>query len=146
MSNEQIDMLDDLLDATLEDLADAPAWQEYPPGVHRCTVEEVEQFKVNDEPKAGVKIKLKGIETVEAQDPDKVIEPGQVTSLSFFLKHPNENVQKMGQGGFKEIMTATAAQFGTASNRELMEKLKGAEVLVVTDLRKDKKTIASICN
>lgn len=142
MSQNQIDLLGNLLDSSLEDLADAPVWQEYPPGVHRCVVEEVEQFNVekSPEPKAGIKIKFKGIETVEAQDPDKVITPDQVTNVSFFLIHPNENVQKSGQGGFKEIMAATAEQFGAGSNRELMEKLKGAEVLITTDLRKDKKT------
>jgi hypothetical protein len=142
MSQQQIDLLDSLLDSSLEDLADAPTWQEFPPGVHRCIVEDVEQFKVekSDEPKAGIKIKFKGIETVEAQDPAKVIEPNQVTTVSFFLIHPNENVMKSGQGGFKEIMAATAEQFGTGSNRELMEKLKGSEVLITTDLRKDKKT------
>lgn len=145
MSQNQIDLLDSLLDSNLEDLADAPTWQEFPPGVHRVTVEEVEQFNVekksaSDDTKAGIKIKLKAIETVEAQDPAKVVTPGQVTSVSFFLLHPNENVQKSGQGGFKEIMAACAAQFGAGSNRELMEKLKGSEVLVATDLRKDKKT------
>ena len=141
MSQQQIDLLDSLLDTSLEDLADAPTWQEYPAGVHRVTVEEVEQFSVDGkEVKAGVKFKFKGIETIEAQDPEKVIEPGQVTSVSFFLVHPTEMVMKSGQGGFKEIMAATAAQFGAASNRELMEKVKGSEVLIVTDLRKDKKT------
>lgn len=139
MSQQQIDLLDSLLDSSLEDLADAPTWQEYPPGVHRVIVEEIEQFKIENEPKAGIKIKFKGIETVEAQDPEKVISEGQVTSVSFLLIHPNENVVKMGQGGFKEIMAATAEQFGAGSNRELMEKLKGAEVLIATDLRKDKK-------
>ena len=141
MSDKQIDLLDNLLDTSLEDLADAPAWQEYPPGVHRVIVEEVEQFKVDgSEPKAGIKFKFKGIETVEAQDPEKVITPDQVASVSFFLIHPNDMVMKSGQGGFKEIMAATAAQFGPGSNRELMEKIKGAEVLIATDLRKDKKT------
>lgn len=144
MSQQQIDLLDSLLDTSLEDLADAPTWQEYPPGVHRVIVEEIEQFKVDDDkskdgPKAGIKIKFKGIETVEAQDPEKVITPEQVTFVSFFLLHPNETVRNMGQGGFKEIMAATAAQFGAGTNRELMEKLKGSEVLIATDLRKDKK-------
>lgn len=142
MSQQQIDLLDSLLDSNLEDLADAPEWNEFPPGAHRVIVEEIEQFKVekSDEPKAGIKIKFKGIETIEAQNPDKVISEGQVTSVSFFLIHPNENVMKSGQGGFKEIMAATAEQFGAGPNRELMEKLKGSEVLIVTDLRKDKKT------
>src|SRR5262245_50427887 len=80
MSND-INILDSLLDSNLEDLADAPTWQEYPAGVHRVTVTEVEQFKVEgNEPKAGIKIKFKGIETIEAQDPEKVITPEQVTS------------------------------------------------------------------
>lgn len=141
MSQNQIDLLDSLLDSNLEDLADAPTWQEFPPGVHRVIVTEIEQFTVeSDKSKAGIKLKLKAIETVEAQDPAKVVAPDQVTSVSFFLLHPNENVQKSGQGGFKEIMAACASQFGAASNRELMEKLKGSEVLVATDLRKDKKT------
>lgn len=140
MSQNQIDLLDSLLDSSLEDLADAPAWEDFPPGVHRVVVEEVEQFQVEKEPKAGIKIKFRGIETVEAQDPDKVIEPDQLASISFFLVHPNETVQQMGQGGFKEIMAATAAQFGAGSNRELMDKLKGSEVLIVTDLRQDKKS------
>lgn len=144
MSENQINELDALLDTSLEDLADAPVWEDYPPGVHLVVVEAVEQFSVEkknpaDPTKAGVKIKFKGIETVEAQDPEKVIKPDQVTSVSFFLLHPNENVQKGGQGGFKEVMAATAGQYGAAPNRELIDKLVGSTVLIATDLRYSKK-------
>ena len=69
-----------------------------------------------------------------------MISADQVANVSFFLIHPNETVRDMGQGGFKEIMAAAAASFGAGSNRELMEKLTGAEVLIATDLRKDPKS------
>ena len=56
MSNDNVDLLDGLLDATLDDLADAPAWEDYPPGVHRVTIDKIEQFKVEgDKAKDGPK-------------------------------------------------------------------------------------------
>lgn len=140
MSDKQLNLdMDQLLDGTLEDLADAPEWKEYPPGVHLVEITEIEQFSVGDDgTKRGLKFKFKGKQTLEATDPEKVISEGQVTSLSFFLVHPNENVVRQGQGQFKEIMAVAAAQYGAAKNSELIEKLKGSEVLLVTDLRAEK--------
>lgn len=132
--------MDALLDGTLEDLADAPEWQEYPPGAHLVEITKIERFKVGDDgTKQGMKFSFKGKQTLEAADPEKVISEGQVTSISFFLVHPNENVVKQGQGQFKEIMAAAAAQYGAAKNSELCEKLTGSEVILVTDLRAEKK-------
>ena len=139
MTQETLNLdMDALLDGTLEDLADAPEWKEFPPGAHLVEITEIEQFKVDDT-KKGIKFKFKGKSTLEADDPEKVISEGQVTSISFFLVHPNENTVKQGQGQFKEIMAVAAAQYGADTNRNLMDKLVGSEVILVTDLRAEKK-------
>jgi hypothetical protein len=141
MTEQTVNMdMDALLDGTLEDLADAPAWEDYPPGAHLVEVTKIERFMVqNDATKQGMKFHFKAKQTLEATDPEKVVSPDQVATLSFFLVHPSETAVKQGQGQFKEIMAVAAAQYGAAKNSELCEKLVGSEVILVTDLRPEKK-------
>ena len=139
--------IDTLLDGTLDDLADMPEFKPFPPGAHKVTIVSWTQKSLDDKKDASKKnvmmeMKIKAIETVEsATGSDEVASPGQEENLSFFLvHHSSPQAMELGQGQFKEIMKALAANFGAKSNRELMADSTGAEVLVTTGLRKDKST------
>lgn len=129
--------IDSLLDATLDDLADMPEFKPFPAGAHRCTIE----FEVKDVggiPSVG--LKLTAIETMELANPeDTPVKAGDSTEVLFMLKKKDGTTNELGQGQFKEILKPLAAHFNTATNRATMEAAKGAECLVVTVIREDKK-------
>lgn len=128
MSNDNFDAL---LDANLDDLADLPAFENFPRGVHRCTVS-VTQKSINDKPM--MEVKLTGIETVElaAPEEDKPISAGQVSSSLYDLTN------EYAQGAFKKLISPLAAHLGVTSIRDLMEQVEGTEVEAVTAYRKGK--------
>ncbi len=122
---------DALLDADLDDLADLPSFENFPAGVHRCTVS-ITQKLINSKPM--MEIKLTGVETVELSKPeeDKPITAGQVSSCLFDLGN------EFAQGAFKKLVKPLAANLGVASIRDLVEQVEGTEVEAVTSYRKGK--------
>jgi copper oxidase (laccase) domain-containing protein len=124
---------DALLDANLDDLADLPAFESFPAGVHRATIS-IKQKVVNDKP--GMEVSLTGIETVELSKPeeDKPITAGQVSSSLYFLDN------EFGQGAFKKLIAPLAASLGVSSIRDLVDQCTGTEVEAVTSFRTNKKT------
>lgn len=123
---------DALLDADLDDLADLPAFENYPAGVHRCTIE-LTKKEINNKPM--IEVKLIGIETVELSKPeeDKPIQVGQVSSALFDLTN------EYAQGAFKKLIQPVAASLGVSSIRDVIDQSKGTEVEAVTAYRKGKK-------
>jgi hypothetical protein len=133
-SNKQVD-LDSLLDSTLDDLADMPEFKPFPAGAHRATIH-MEVKLVNEIP--SLDIKLTGIETVELANPeDQPLKEGDSTNQLIMLKKKDGTKNEFSEGKMKELLKPLAAQFGTSTNRETIEASNGAEVLVVTKLRKD---------
>lgn len=137
MNTETEFNMDALLDGTIDDLADMPEFKPFNPGIHRCTVKMYQQ-KINDLP--AISVDLKVIETVETATGVEPMLAGAETTCSYFMRYPsNPIVAGLGQGKFKELLAAAAVKFGAKSNRELMEDINGAEFLVVTGLRDNKK-------
>ena len=124
---------DALLDASLDDLADLPAFESFPAGVHKATIS-IKQKTVNNKP--GMEVSLTGIETVELSKPEeeKPITAGQVSSSLYFLDN------EFGQGAFKKLIAPLAAHLGVSSIRDLIEQCEGTEVEAVTSYRTNKKT------
>lgn len=127
--------LDNLLDSTLDNLADLPEFSIYPAGAHRVTVE-FEQKEVNKHPSIEAKFKL--LETLELADPTAPTPAaGTESSMLFMMDNP------FGQGKFKEVIKPIAAHLGVTSIREALEGSKGMEVVVVTKVRQNKEKTAS---
>lgn len=130
--------IDQLLDGTLDDLADLPEYKNIPPGVHRCNIN-FELKEIGDKKYPAVAVTLTAIETVELPaGATEAAEKGQKSNVLLFLKHEKQTVAMMGQGKFKELMKVLAESFGDKSPRELMELGQGAEILAQTSLRKPK--------
>lgn len=128
--------IDQLLDGTLDDLADMPEFKPFPPGTHRITLK-IEVKKVNEDTAA--EVSMTALETIELADPTGTpLAAGDSTNVLYFLSHKNPKVAEMGQGQFKELMKALAEHFGAKSNRELIAEGNGAECIVVTSLRSNK--------
>jgi hypothetical protein len=143
-NNPSCDM-DDLLDATLDDLPDAPEFKPFPAGAHRCSIQWA--FKEIGGLKNCPEITLKMIETVEASDTEATpAKAGDTTSVAYMLKKKDKDnpgqfvTNEIAAGQFKEVLKSlSAGGFAGASGREIMEASNGAEVLVVTGTRADKR-------
>jgi|SRR6267378_1503709 len=144
MSNQNsgIDM-DDLLDATLDDLADLPEFKPFAVGAHRATIKWA--LKDINELKGCPELTITHVETVELTNPeDTPPKPGDTCSIAYMLKKKDKATNQfvpneIAQGQFKEVCKVLAAHFGTSSIRETMDASNGAEVLVVMGIRTDKR-------
>jgi hypothetical protein len=130
----------DLLDATLDDLADLPTFAAFPVGAHRATMK-LEIKEINK--KTAVEIKLVGHETVELSNPsDAPIKDGDETNVLYILKNNDGSPNEIAQGKLKIALAVIKEKFGfdaSMSNRAVIEAVKdGFEVVAVTKQRENK--------
>ena len=135
MTNQNQASIDALLDANIDDLADMPTFKPFPAGAHRVTLE-MEVKEVNE--KAAISVNFVYKEAVELSDP-LAEAPKAGDKANLLCQLDNE----YGQGTLKMVADAFIANaaFGVtrqSSRRELMEKSKGAEVVIVTKIRHNK--------
>ena len=125
------DAISNLLDATLDDLADMPEFKPFPNGAHKATIEFIEKV-VNK--KDSVEVKFTAIETIELADPvnDKPLEKGATASVLCQLHN------EMGQGSLKEILKPLGVHYNLTKLREIMATSKGTEVAIATKQHADK--------
>lgn len=128
--------LNALLDAQLDDLADAPEFGVFPPGTHRVILE-IESKEVNDKP--CFEIKLTAVETEELANPeqDSPVKQGDQSSVLFFMD------KDLGQGQFKKAAKMIAEITGTTSIRDTVEAAKGLEVSATVKTRQNKEKTAT---
>lgn len=124
--------LDDLLDKTLDDLADLPEFKPFTPGAHRVRIN-FEKKIVNNHPSVEMSMEL--LETLELADPsteEGASKPGDKTSVLFMLDN------EMGQGKLKEVLKPISAALGLGKISEVIEAAKDLEVVVSTKVRVNK--------
>lgn len=138
-TNQTIDSsdIDSILDSTLDDLADVPEFKPFPIGTHRCIIKwDLKKIKE----KTAVDLHLTGLETMELATPtDTPIKNGDTTNVLFILFKDDGGKNEISEGQWKECLKPLAQHFGTVSNRDTMEKSNGAECLVTTTIRTDKR-------
>lgn len=134
--------LDDLLDGTLDDLADVPEFKPFPAGAHKLRIFFDATKKINDMP--AIEVKLVHVETVELTNPeDTPPNPGDSTNVIYILKKKDGNNvvrNELAEGQFKALLAQLAPAFPEATtNRAIMEAANGFEVLGATSIRKNEK-------
>jgi hypothetical protein len=123
--------LDNILDATLDDLADMPSISLFPNGAHKVTLSN----KI-DPVKASVMFTMTYIEPLELADPtSSTPAAGDKNSVFFNLKKKDGSANEYAQGALKNIVKVLQAQFGGSTTTEVLEAAKNAEVAVVTKIR-----------
>lgn len=126
------DNFDSILDATLDDLADLPEFVTPPAGAYNVTIVEGTIKKINEKP--AVEFKLRFDATVELNDSNETpIKDGTECSVAYILDN------EFGQGNLKELLKQLSDITGGGTVREQVAALKGAQVLMITSVRKDKK-------
>lgn len=128
---DNLDMLNSLLDANLDDLADLPEFGTYPPGAHKVSIK-WESKEVNKHP--CLELQMVAIETEELANPeaDQPLVAGAQGSVLYMLDN------EFGQGNLKRTIKPLAEATGLSSLREIIEATQGMEVTVVTKVRQNK--------
>jgi len=127
---ENLDSLDNLLDATLDDLEDLPEFTPFKPGAHRVTAS-FEEKEIND--KQSVELSFVLIETMElANSQDEKDAPGHISSIAFMLGN------EYGRGNLKKCAQPFGEALGFTTIRQIVEGVKDVECLILTTTRKDK--------
>ena len=122
--------LDNLLDATLDDLEDLPEFKPYAAGAHKVLAT-FESKEINGKP--AVELSFKYLECLELANPDEA-EPKEGDTSNTMCLLDNE----YGRGNLKKLAAPFAEAMGFSSIREIVEGVKDVEVAIVTSLRKDK--------
>ena len=130
--NDQLDGMDvnDILDATLDDLEDLPEYKAYPPGAHRVKLS-MEIKEVND--KQVVEASFTYIEAVELADQQAEV-PAEGSQANILCHLDNE----FGRGTLKLLATPVGKALNTASTRDTIEQCTDIECLIVTAYKKNK--------
>ena len=134
--------IDSLLDGTLDDLADVPEFKPFSAGAHKVIIK-WHMKEISSKPV--IMLNLTAVETVELKDAtDAPIVAGDTTEVMFQLYTKDGRPNEIAQGQWKELLRPLAAHFGTKSNRETMDASNGAECLVVTGIRVNKKDLNDV--
>lgn len=119
-------LIDNLLDASLEDLASLPDYKNPDEGSYKVTVEAISL----DKEKQSVQAKFKILEVLEGADESNVGLP-----FSTFYKLDNE----YGQNNLRKLLTPLAESLGVSKISEVMEQAGGMQIALTVKHTRDKK-------
>lgn len=131
----------ELLDQSVEELADLEKFEPIPAGTHVCDLT-WERKEINGHPAIIGKFKVQ--ETLEmANSNEPVPEPGKTGDLAFILTRKDKDTQevvanKVGQGQLKEILRVLKETFGGETPNEIIENTQGARVAATFKVRPSK--------
>jgi len=132
MTQDAFDSLDNILDATLDDLADAPSTEIFPAGAHKVKF----TSKIDDK-KLQVQITFTYVEPLELSEPTAVPPAKDDKNFLFIsLRKKDGTANEMGQGELKEVVKALSGTFPGNSTREILDGAQNAEVAIVTKVKK----------
>lgn len=132
--------LDSILDLTIDDLADMPEFKPFPPGAHQVTFDF--STKVVNE-KAAVQFDytyVKALELVDSSPEAVVSKVGDTAQMLAILKNNDGSKNEFSEGLIKMHALALRERFPGANVTQIFEAAKGAEIMIVTGLRENKKT------
>ncbi len=131
----------DLLDESLDNLADLEKFEPFPGGSHSVALAFKEEA-LNGLP--AVRMEMTMVETLElANSTDVMPEPGKKVGILYMLKYKDKQTNeivpnKVGQGQLKEILNVLKETFGGSNPREIMAASEGANVAVTLKVRASK--------
>lgn len=124
------DIMNALLDATLDDIQDLPEFKNYPVGAHKVLA--TFSTKVISG-KDAIDLSFKYQECMGLADENDVVPAvGDTCSTMFMLDN------EYGQGNFKKCAKPFAEALGFATLRDIIEGVKDVECIILTGLRADK--------
>lgn len=133
--NETLDMLDE----TLDDLADLPESKPFPAGAHLCTV----HVRRNTNKPGSYVVELVHKEVIElsspVEDESLLPKPGDKSTVFISTKKKDGTVNEFGQGQLKLVLKPMAEVANSTSISEILDAIKsGVDCGVVVGIRKSK--------
>ena len=126
----------DLLDSSVEDLAELEGFAPIPAGTHRLAIG-WETKDINGKP--SVILKMEVLETLEmANVAEEAPEAGKKADVAFMLLKDNGEPNTMGQGQLRSVIESLKETFEGSTTRETMEASEGAEVIATLKIRANK--------
>ena len=132
----------DLLDGSVDELADLKGFEPFPEGSYKLSIN-WNQKEINDCP--AVILKLTCVEVLELSDKTKEApEVGKSVDIAYIYKRKDKNDPKklvrneVAEGQLKEVLQVLQPVFTAANNRELMAASEGAEIAATLKVRADK--------
>ena len=126
----------DLLDSSVEDLAELEAFTPIPAGTHRLSIG-WETKDINNKP--SVILKMEVLETLEmANTNEEAPAAGKKADVAFMLLKDDGTPNTMGQGQLRAVIESLVESFGGDTTRETMEASEGAEVVATLKIRVNK--------
>ena len=127
----------DLLDNTIDNLAELEAFEPIPAGTHRVII----SWDTKDIGGAPVVVLgMEVVETIEMADlSQEAPAPGKKGDILFFLTKADGEPNTFGQGQLRETIETLAPTFGGESPRDVMDNSQSAEVAVTLSVSIDKK-------
>lgn len=126
----------DLLDSSIDELADLESFSPIPAGTHRLSIA-WESKEVNNKP--GVALKMTVLETLEmSNSAEEPPEPGKKGDILFLLAKDDGTPNTIGQGQLKEVLRVLRESVGGDNLKEVMENSEGAEVVATLKIRANK--------
>lgn len=135
------DMNLDLLDSSIDELADLERFTPIPAGVHKLRLQWSYPEHDTD---IVVQLKMEVVETLEmANSSEAVPEPGKTANIRFPLQRKDGTPiiaksgkpNTFGQGQLKEVVAVLQPHFGGATLREVIDNSQGAEVIATLKVR-----------
>lgn len=131
----------ELLDSSVEELADLEKFEPLPAGSHLCNLT-WDRKDINGH--AAVTAKFTLVETLEMADSSQPVpEPGKSADIAFILTKKDKNTGEkvpntIGQGQLKEVLRVLKEHFGGESLNQVMENSQGSQVAVIMKVRASK--------
>lgn len=133
-----------LLDSSVEELADLEKFTPIPAGSHRVRLD---WSFPEHETDVVVQLKLTVVETLEmASSAEQAPEPGKSGNIRFplqrkdgtpIISQKSGKPMTMGQGQLKEVIAVLQPTFGGSTVKEVIDNSQGAEVVATLKVRKN---------
>lgn len=132
--------MDNLLDETLDDLADLPSIAPFPAGAHRAKMFVLRKMQDNQPRPGAYVVKFEHQAVLElANATDAPPKEGDVAMLNIFTKKKDGTRNEIGEGQFKQILAPIAERLQIRQIGPLLDAIKdGVEVGIVTGTKKQK--------
>jgi hypothetical protein len=126
----------DLLDSSIDELADLKGFEPIPAGTHKVSIK-WDTKDINGMP--SVILKLTVLEGIECSNSNEELpEPGRVADIAFMLTTKSGERNELGEGQLKEVVSSLQPYVGGDSPRAVMENSEGAEVIATLKVRANK--------
>lgn len=125
----------DLLDASVEELAELESFEAFPAGTYRVRIN-WEKKEINAKP--AVELKYTCLEVIEPADINaEPIAEGKSSGIAFYLYKNDGTVNSVGQGQLRKVIETLRESFGGETTSEVMDNSEGAEVVITFTVKAD---------